>query len=124
MIAGKDKKSRKSVQFRKYYICIFCRIEIRRTIFISVFRIRDILVRIRILGSVPTLLTYPDPDPAVFVSDPQNANKNNCSAYDFFKVHLHHSSQIQKVLKNSQSNRNQGFLLDDGRIRIGIRPSD
>jgi hypothetical protein len=40
----------------------------------AVFRIFDILVRIRIriLGSVP--LTNPYPDPALFISDLQDAN--------------------------------------------------
>jgi hypothetical protein len=40
-------------------------------IFLAVLRIRDILSRIRIRGSVP--LT-PDPDPAIFVSDLQDGN--------------------------------------------------
>ncbi len=47
--------------------------ETRRSVIKLVFRIRDILVRIRI--SDPYLwLTDPGPHPAV-VSDPQNANK-------------------------------------------------
>jgi hypothetical protein len=54
----------------------------------------------------------PDPNPAIFVSDLQDANKNlflyNFSAYYFFKVHLHHFSKI-KSQKESQNSRNQGF---------------
>ncbi len=75
-------------------------------IFISVFQIRDILVRIPILG-----LMDPAPECALFVSDLQDANKNNFYmffAYYFLKVHLHHSSQ-KKVIKMSQNSRNQGF---------------
>jgi hypothetical protein len=45
-----------------------------------VLRIRDILVRIRIRGSVPLTGTDPDPnpapDPAIFVSELQDGNKN------------------------------------------------
>ncbi len=41
-----------------------------------VFRIRDIFVRIRIRGSILYhVLTVPDPDPVLFVSDLQDANK-------------------------------------------------
>jgi hypothetical protein len=55
--------------------------------------------RIRILGSVPPIdpirITYPDPapDPALFVSELQDAKK--FFAYYSLKVHLHHSSQIK-----------------------------
>jgi hypothetical protein len=53
-----------------------------------------------------------DPDPAIFISDFQDANKNSFffsfSAYYFLKVLLHHFSKI-KVKKKSQNRRNQGF---------------
>jgi hypothetical protein len=53
-------------------------------------------------------------DPALFVSDLQDANKK------VMKVDLHHSSN--EVKKKSQNSRNQRFffffLLVDGRIRI------
>jgi hypothetical protein len=46
-----------------------------------------------------------DADPAIFIINLQNANKNlfkkKCSAYYFLKVHLHHFSKI-KVKKKSQ----------------------
>jgi hypothetical protein len=51
----------------------------------AVFRIRYILVRIRILGSAP--LTNGS-NPALFVSDLQDA-------YSFLKTHLHHSSRMR-----------------------------
>jgi hypothetical protein len=70
----------------------------------------------------------PQPDPAIFVTDLQDANKNpffsqsfRFSAYYFLKVHLHHFSKI-KVISKSQNIRNPSFflliLLDDRRIRI------
>jgi hypothetical protein len=42
----------------------------------------------------------PDPDPAIFVTDLQDANKEQIflqsfSAYYFLKVHLHHFSKIK-----------------------------
>jgi hypothetical protein len=50
----------------------------------------------------------PDPDPAIFVIDLQEANKKLIfftffSAYFFLKVHSHHFSQIksQKEAQNS-----------------------
>jgi hypothetical protein len=59
-----------------------------------------------------------DPDPALFVSDLQDANKT-IFAYYFFKVHLYHSSKI----KSHKEVEIKVFLtifvlLDDGRIRI------
>jgi hypothetical protein len=87
----------------------------------SVFRIHDILgwIRIRILGSM--LLTngsgswirIPDPDPAIFVIDLQDASKKLIfntifSAYYFLKVLLHHFLKI-KSQKESQNRSNQGF---------------
>jgi hypothetical protein len=65
-----------------------------------VFRIRDILVPIRTRGSVP--LTK---DPALFISDLQDANQKNlfskffCLLLYFLKAHL----------KKLQKSRNQGF---------------
>ncbi len=61
-----------------------------------------------------------DPDPALFVSDLQDANKT-IFAYYFLKVHLHHSAKI----KNHKEVEIKVFLtifvsLDDGRIRIQI----
>ena len=51
----------------------------------QVFRIHDILVRIRlqILGSVQ-LFADPAPDTALFVSDFQDSNKNNQDFFQFF----------------------------------------
>jgi hypothetical protein len=61
--------------------------------------IRDILVRIRIHGSGDPCLWPMDPDPAIFVLDLQDANKNlfmlNFSAYYFLKVHLQNFSKIK-----------------------------
>jgi hypothetical protein len=56
----------------------------------------------------------PDPDPAIFVIDLQDASKKLIfntifSAYYFLKLHLHHFSKI-KSQKESQDSRNQGFL--------------
>jgi hypothetical protein len=55
----------------------------------------------------------PDPDPAIFVIDLQDASKKLIfytisSAYYFLEVHLHHFSKI-KSQKGSQNRRNQGF---------------
>jgi hypothetical protein len=45
-------------------------------------------------------LTIPDPEPAIFVIDLQDANKKlikkKISAYYFLKVHLHHFSKIKR----------------------------
>jgi hypothetical protein len=50
-----------------------------------------------------------DLDPAIFITDLQDANKNKSfSAYYFMKAHLHHFSKI-KIKKKSQSSRNPGF---------------
>jgi hypothetical protein len=40
-------------------------------------------------------LMNPDPDPAIFVLERQDANKKLFSAYYFFKVHLHHFLKIK-----------------------------
>ncbi len=58
-------------------------------------------------------LMDPDPDPAIFVIDLQDASKKLIfhtifSAYYFLKLHLHHYSKI-KSQKESQNSRNQGF---------------
>jgi len=37
----------------------------------------------------------PDPDPAIFVIDLQDANKKLKKVFHFLKVHLHHSSKIK-----------------------------
>jgi hypothetical protein len=55
----------------------------------------------------------PDPDPAIFVIDLQDASKNKFvnaifSTYYFLKLDLHHFSKI-KSQKESQNSRNQGF---------------
>ncbi len=63
-------------------------------------------------GSVDPCLWLMDPDPAIFLTNLQDANKKlfflNLSAYYFLKVYLHHFSKI-KSQKESQNNRNQGF---------------
>ncbi len=58
-------------------------------------------------------LIDPDPDPAIFVIDLQDASKKQIfnriiSAYYVLKVHLHHFSKI-KSQKESQNRRNQGY---------------
>jgi hypothetical protein len=55
----------------------------------------------------------PDPDPAIFVIDLQDASKKLIfntifSAYYFLKVHLHNFSKI-KSQKEPQNSKNQGF---------------
>jgi hypothetical protein len=71
----------------------------------------------------------PDPYPAIYVIDLQDASKKITfntifSAYYFLKVHLHHFSKIKSQLE-SQNSRNKGFtyyfLHDDRRIRIRIQ---
>ncbi len=63
------------------------------------FRIHDILVWIRIRGSIPlTNGSGPDayPDPAIFVIDLQDAKKTNKKkffTFYFSKVHLRHFSK-------------------------------
>jgi hypothetical protein len=65
-----------------------------------VLRIHDILAWIRIRGSMPlTNGSGLGSDPAIFVIDPQDANKKliffKKSAYYFLKVHLHHFLKIK-----------------------------
>ncbi len=74
----------------------------------------------------------PDPDPAIFVIDLQDADKKNnffktiFSAYYFLKVHLHHFSKI----KDKKSHKIVGIkvfvtiLHEDKRIWIRIHTSD
>jgi hypothetical protein len=55
----------------------------------------------------------PDLDPAIFVINLQDANKKlilkkSFSAYYFWKVHLHHISEIKSQIEVTKS-RNQGF---------------
>jgi hypothetical protein len=55
----------------------------------------------------------PDPDPAIFLIDLQDASKKLIfntifSAYYFLKIHLHNFSKI-KSQKKPQNSRNQGF---------------
>jgi len=50
-----------------------------------------------------------DPDPAIFVTNLEDASKKiNFPAYYFLKLHLHHFSKT-KSQKESQNSRNQGF---------------
>ncbi len=74
-----------------------------------VLRIPDIIVRIRIRGSVP--LTYiVDPDPAIFVSDLQDGNKKNYNLFCFLLFEATLTSVFkEKCHKESQNSRNQGF---------------
>ncbi len=76
--------------------------------YIAMLRIHDILVWIRIRGSMP--LTNGS---CYFRLWPLRCQQKNnflaiFSAYYFLKVHLHHFSKI-KSLKESQNSRNQGF---------------
>jgi hypothetical protein len=66
----------------------------------------------------------PDPDPAIFVIDLQDASKKQIfntiiSAYYFLKVHLHHFSKI-KSQKESQ-NRRYCRGRNPGAVRKEIR---
>jgi hypothetical protein len=63
---------------------------------------RKAVIRIRDICTDPDLRTpylwltepHPDPDPALFVTDLQDADKSFFSYY-FLKEHLHHSSKIK-----------------------------
>jgi hypothetical protein len=61
--------------------------------------VRDILVRIRIFGSVPlTCDPFSDPDPAFLSLGDNMPTKSfflSYFVYYFFKVHLHQSSKIK-----------------------------
>ncbi len=82
----------------------------------AVFRIRDILVwiRIRIRGSMPLTNGYGSGfgSGSFFVTDLQDANKKKFILffllYYFLKIHLHLFSKI-KSQKESQNSRNPGF---------------
>ncbi len=97
------------------------------------FQIRDILERIRILGSIPLSLWLtdpaPDPEPALFVNDLQNSVIKKF-LFNIFKLPYTSSRSQIKIHKEvrKQYTRNHGgslvFLLDDGRIQIRIRTSD
>jgi hypothetical protein len=99
-----------------------------------VFRIHDILVWIRIRGSMSLTIMDPDPnadpDPAIFVIDLQGANKKlflkkSFSVYYLLKVHLYHFSKIKSPKEVTTQWESRFFLLflhDDRRIRI--RTSD
>ncbi len=81
----------------------------------TVLRIHDILVRIRIRGSMPLIM---DPDSAIFVIDLQDANKKNIflttfSASYFLKVRLHNFSKINTVVKKSHKRFFLLFLHND-----------
>jgi hypothetical protein len=99
--------------------------------FRSVLRIRDILVRIQIRGSVP-LTNGSGSAPAIFVIDLQDGNKKQFSfpcfsAYYFSKVHSHHifkdKKSYKEVTKKKESRRGYLiFLLDNRSIRV--RTSD
>ncbi len=67
----------------------------KEVFFYSVFRSRDILVRIRIRGSLP--LTYGIQLRILFFSSVtfKTSTKNKFFAYYFLKVHLHHYSKIK-----------------------------
>ncbi len=68
-----------------------------------------------------------DPDPAIFVTDLQDAKKKifcKCfSAYYFLKVHLKIKSP-KEVAKQLESRFFLLFLLDDRRIQIRIHTFD
>ncbi len=99
------------------------------------FRIHDILVRIRmwmrILGSLPFTNGSlcgsgsgwaPALDTALFVSHLQDAH-TILYAFSFLKLHLHHSLKIKKskeVTKQKKSRFFFIFLLVDGRIGSGF----
>jgi hypothetical protein len=51
----------------------------------------------------------PDPDPAIFVIDPQDANKKLIlKKFLLFEGNLRHFYKKIKILKKLQSSRNQG----------------
>ncbi len=98
----------------------------------SVFRIRDILVRIRILGSVPLINGYGTRILHFSSMTFKMPTKNiSISFYflclSFLKVPLHHSSKIKShkdVTKQQKSRFFFIFLLVDERIRIRIRTNN
>ncbi len=79
----------------------------------------QILVRIRIRGSIPLALTKGsvDPDPAIFVSDLQDINKKFFCLLLFEGVHLYHFSKIHTLTNGSGSGRPKNIWT----LRIRIR---
>ncbi len=81
--------------------------------FVTVIRIGDILEKIQILGPYLWLM-YQDADPAIFVRDLQDANKNFYFIYKILCLFLFegtfndYSFKI-KSHKKSYNSRNQGF---------------
>ena len=100
-----------------------------------VFRIHDILVWIRIRGSMPlangswSWIRILDPDPAIFVIDLQDISKKLNFLHNFFCLLLFEGTftlffkdkKSQKESHNSDSRFFLIFLHDDRRIRIRIR---
>ncbi len=73
-------------------------------------------------------LMNPDPDPAIFIIDLQDANKKvfkkNLSAFYLLKLHLHHFSKIKSQKEVTKLEKSRFFLLflfNDRRIRIRIQ---
>jgi hypothetical protein len=65
-------------------------------------------------------LADPDPDPAILVSDLQDAKKISFGFFEGTLLHLHHSSWL-KCHKKVKNNKNQGFsyfFLDDKSTQI------
>ncbi len=121
----------------------------------AVFRIRDILVQMRILRSVPLnngskcgsgygfgygsssfrqwplrCLWLMDPDPAIFISDLQDAKKKKkftkflCLFLFEGTFTVYNSSKIKKIIKKSQNSRNQDFFYcfaHTNKFRIQMR---
>ncbi len=92
----------------------------------AVFRIYDILVWIRIRGSMP-LTNGSGFGSSYFFIDLQDANKKlilkSFSAYYFLKVHLHHFSKRKKSKRSHKTVENKVFvfltiLIDDRTIQI------
>jgi len=62
-------------------------------------------------STIPDPDPYADPDPALFVTDLQEANKKlSFSAYYFLKVHLHYFSKI-KSPKEERSRKTVGIKV-------------
>jgi hypothetical protein len=86
-----------------------------------VFRIRILVrirMRIRILGTIPLTNgsgSSSGSGSCSFTQKPSRRQQKiffsylSLYAYSFLKVHLHHSSEIKKVIKKPQNRRNQGF---------------
>jgi hypothetical protein len=81
-----------------------------------VFRIRDILVRIRIFGWIRTLFAdpVPAPDPPLIASHFEDGYRKIINLFKFFLLitfcgHIYISLQRQQVIKKSQNSRNQRF---------------